>query len=512
MLLHIGALLIFGLLATTAYSSDSLEEFARKCDAAIGISVPDFDSDNGTLVPTTHFTGGIYPKGDCDRPNVLNNVCDPGSHFQVLKETPTAYIIAHARKQGKGPGKYGDIAVIQHNKVNGATCFYQGSLGFSDDGKVKAPGKGVGDPKFWLTPIEVAKIQCVGCHDNGPIIRSPYLAQITGPNKLPGAGDFSFNKNQPYAFVGSDFADWKAYQVEVNGNVCISCHRLGVNNQGDGGTARDFGIQATDVTQRHKNPHSIASPIWMKPGQITFEQLSANAAKEIRDCAILFHEGSPLPNSASCKITLFAKAFEPPRTTTPVSCTVFDDGYSNQSTPSDAIYFAGNSAACTPDGSSRGNCHKWFGQCKTGETNSRSVNFKVFNDGDSNRTIPFDAVYNNAPNVSCIPDGTPTGNCRRWFGLSETTDGQKAQCYLFDDGYTNMVGPTNAIYYRAPGSVCMPDGSAMGTCRKWFGRCELQARTPEPRPRQCSTGQKCCEPTDDGTACLLCWPQNRLCP
>ena len=260
----------------------------------------------------------------------------------------------------------------------------------------------------------------MGCHDNGPIIRSPYLAQITGPNKLPGAGDFSFNKNKPYAFVGSDFADWKAYQVEVNGNVCISCHRLGVNNQGDGGTARDFGIQATDVTQRHKNPHSIASPIWMKPGQITFEQSSANAAKEIRNCAILFHEGSPLPNSPSCKITLFAKAFEPPRTTTPVSCTVFDDGYSNQSNPIDAIYFAGNSAACTPDGSTRGNCHKWFGRCTTVGSNPQSVNFRIFNDGDSNRTIPFDAIYNNAPNVSCIPNGTPTGDCRRWFGLAES--------------------------------------------------------------------------------------------
>lgn len=198
-----------------------------------------------------------------------------------------------------------------------------------------------------------------------------------------------------------------------------------------------------------------------------------------------------------------------------VSCTVFDDGYSNRSAPSDAIYFADNAAACTPDGTARGNCHKWFGQCKTGESNPRSVNFKAFNDGDSNQTARIDAVYNNAPNVSCIPDGTPTGNCRRWFGLAETTDGQKAQCFLFDDGYTNMIGPTNAIYYRSPRTVCMPDGSATDACRKWFGRCELQARTPEPRPRprpgQCSSGHKCCEPSDDGTACNLCRPENQLC-
>jgi len=29
------------------------------------------------------------------------------------------------------------------------------------------------------------------------------------------AGDFSFNSNQPYSFVGEDLASWRAYKVEV---------------------------------------------------------------------------------------------------------------------------------------------------------------------------------------------------------------------------------------------------------------------------------------------------------
>jgi|CXWL01.1.fsa_nt_gi endonuclease/exonuclease/phosphatase (EEP) superfamily protein YafD len=152
---------------------------------------------------------------------------------------------------------------------------------------------------------------------------------------------------------------------------------------------------------------------------------------------------------------------------------VFDDGYTNQSSISDAVYFAKASTACVPDGTSQGNCHKWFGRCTTIGVNPKAVKFRVFNDGYSNQTALVDAIYINSPNLSCIPDGTPKGDCRRWFGLAETDDGRKSQCYLFNDGNTEKIGPTQAIYYAGPGKVCMPDGSASGACRKWFGQCEV---------------------------------------
>jgi polyglycine hydrolase-like protein len=303
--------ILFLSVSIPAYGADTLEDFARKCDQAIGVTVPDFVCDNGTVVPTTHFANG-----QCDRPNVLNGVCDPGSRFQVLANTANAYVVAHCRKQGNPAGQYGDVAVIQHNKVNGATCFYQGALNLSHDGNVKAPSKGVGSPAFWMTPTAIANssFPCVGCHDDGPIIRSPYLTQIptSSANALPGAGNTMFNHDGPYYFVGSDFAHWKAYKVEVAGNTCNACHRMGVNNvQVNGqnaGTARDLGIRATAQTQASKNPHSPDSPIWMLPGQITFSQSSADAAREIKNCADLFREGAALPNSSSCKITQFTGA------------------------------------------------------------------------------------------------------------------------------------------------------------------------------------------------------------
>lgn len=311
-----------GLLLTTPGGTDALAAFAQECDQAIGVSVPDFDVDSplGTTVPTDHLTpaSATYPDGTCDRPNVLNGKCDRGSRFRVLINTPDAYVVAHARKMGLPQGQYGDVAIIQHNKVNGKTCFYQGALEdfhLSHDGKVKSPSKGVGNPAFWMTPSQIvnSKFPCVSCHDNGPIIRSPYLAQISGPNQLPGAGDITFNSDpEPYSFVGADFASWKAYKVEVSDNQCNGCHRMGVNNVsntgivGNNGTALDLGIKATDHSQESKHPHSATSPIWMTPGQVTFDQGTADAALAIKQCAEQFRPGMPfLPNSPSCKITQF---------------------------------------------------------------------------------------------------------------------------------------------------------------------------------------------------------------
>jgi hypothetical protein len=308
---------------------DALAAYAKECDEATGVTVPDFDVDSslGTTVPTQHLTpaNATYPNGICDRPNVLNGHCDPGSRFRVLVNTESAYVVAHARKMGLSQGEYGDVAIIQHNKVNGATCFYQGALAdfnLSHNGKVKAPSKGVGNPTFWMTPSQIVSstFPCASCHDNGPIIRSPYLAQITGPNQLPGSGDVTFNSDgQPYSFVGADFASWKAYKVEVSGNTCNGCHRMGVNNLANTGmvkgkgTALDLGIKATADSgsgeeQASKKGHSTDSPIWMLPGQVTFQQSTVDAARAIQQCAQQFRGQSvPLPNSPSCKITLFTR-------------------------------------------------------------------------------------------------------------------------------------------------------------------------------------------------------------
>ncbi|MGH7230343.1 MAG: hypothetical protein ACREJU_03180, partial [Nitrospiraceae bacterium] len=324
-----------------------------QCDEAIGLTVPDFNCDSGTLVPTTHHTNPdgspakYRPKQKCDRPNVLNQECDPGSRFQVLPgSNDHAYAVAHCRKQGLKDGEYGDIAVIQHNKDNGATCFYQALADWEDEntrtkatkplsGIVKAPSKGTSGG-FWMTPekIKNSTFPCAGCHDNGPIIRPPYLSQVKGADGnplLPGAGDGTFNSSgDSYHFVGTDFASWKAYQIEVQGNKCNECHRMGVSNLLVGnppkpnGTAHELGIRATAPSQTNKNPHSADSPIWTRGMEIDghtdpSEVLYVGTAEAIMKCAEKFDKNSPLPNTSDCKITRFTDSNE--------FAPVFHDGF-----------------------------------------------------------------------------------------------------------------------------------------------------------------------------------------
>jgi hypothetical protein len=338
-------LLIFALGLPFAVQAESeLRNYAIQCENETHIAVPPFkcDDPDSTLVPMTNAFDknnnpllfgpnadfvDLYSKvkfgsggGRCDRPDRLNKECDPGSRFHVLAKTADAYVVAHCRKKGNPNNTWGDIAVIQHNTKNGATCFYQEGPtdGLSNDVKAPiAPG-----PNEWRTPAGTVEGGCVECHDNGPIIRSPYLTQITGPNRLPGADDTcstpdcrTFNRDpQPYYFVGSDFASWKVFKVEIKNNVCNTCHRLGVSNRGNGGTARDFGIRATqEQPEPGKNPHSPASPIWMTPGQITFdpENGNAKAAQAIKECALKFNEQHQ-PNSDTCRITEYTGAGNPP--------------------------------------------------------------------------------------------------------------------------------------------------------------------------------------------------------
>ena len=460
-----------------AARSETLEEYARVCDATVGVTVPDFDCDAGTVVPDTHPNGA-----SCDRPDQLVQDCDPGSRFQVLTNTQSATVVAHCRKRGNAPGnsQYGDIAVIQYSKTNGGTCFYQ-ALGVLD-GHVKAPSKGTA-AWSWKAPADTASIGCARCHDNGALIRSPYLTQITGSNRLPGAGDRTFNRDQPYAFIGADFAGWKAFKVEIAGNFCNGCHRLGVSNLGQGnGTAQDFAVRATTEPQRNKNQLSVNSPLWMLPGQSMLNAFHQQSANDIKACADKFRAGQALP--PGCTVTQFAATAAPPSpppNTAPVECAVFDDGNANRSFASQAIYFDASGKACVPDGTPGGLCRKWFGTCHA-VGGGASVTMRVFDDGATNKTALSDAIFASAASSECIPSGTATGTCRKWFGLGETSDRHSVTCYIFDDGLSNWAGPTDSIFFNGS-KVCMPDGTASGTCRKWFGNCQVGAALPPlPQP------------------------------
>ena len=276
-------------------ASDTLAEYAAKCDMATGIHVPAFNCDVGTEVPNQDFVGGT---STCNKPNVLNGQCDKGSKFQVLIQTPDAAAVAHCRKVGLPPAgsTYNDIAVIQYNKKNGALCFYQ-ALSNLPGASVAAPSAGQ-DAWRWISPAGTEAIRCTGCHDNGGFIRSPYLTQLTvPPNVLPNSAAGFDNKSSPVKFVGNDYATNRTWSVTTapasgdTGVACTTCHRLGVNNTSQAGTATTFAVTATASSQASKMPHSSTSPIWMRPGQITYVASAEATAMRFRSCGTGFWAG-----------------------------------------------------------------------------------------------------------------------------------------------------------------------------------------------------------------------------
>jgi hypothetical protein len=337
---------------------DTLAEYAVKCKDATGIDVPGFSCGNGTEVPGQ---GNVPTTGrnttHCDRPNVLNRECDPGSKFQVLSGgNADAVAVAHCRKVGlpKDSDVYNDIAVIQYNKKNGALCFYQAlgnALGTLPGQDIPPPSAGdtakwKDGKAHWISPQGTEAIGCTGCHDNGGFIRSEYLAQLnTPPNVLPNTSTGFDNLDTPARYVGLDYATNRSWSVTApaapddTGSPCTACHRLAVPNRMAfgiiNGTAAHFANVATAATQDSKNPHGPSSPIWMRPGQVVYKPEAEASATKFHDCAVGFFESGFVSPPPGC---VFSPLGEPWKSEdlTPINYLLLDEAHNKDLT---SIYY-----------------------------------------------------------------------------------------------------------------------------------------------------------------------------
>ncbi len=103
---------------------------------------------------------------------------------------------------------------------------------------------------------------------------------------------------------------------------------------------------------------------------------------------------------------------------------------------------------------------------------SHKVVCKVFDDGFANPSGPSDALMSSNGKV-CVPDGA-SGTCRRWWGQCETlpaADGHSHPVYftVFGSNYLSTSLGAAAGFLGTDGTMCIPDGTPSGTCRMWSG-------------------------------------------
>jgi hypothetical protein len=294
------------LLLAGAAQAETLFEYGRQCAEQIS-EIPAFSCMAGEEIPIT-VDGKRVPDDTapprCDRPSLLpqadaQSQCVPGSRALVLRDDATAQVSAICRKQVARPAGsplFDEINVISHSLKNGRTCWFTA--------KAKAPlkpdsgidGRAVPSPstlkrpavpadRVWQTPHQVANSQpaCVNCHDSGPFMYSPYIAQTT---QLPGD---PFGLYEPKA-IGADFkkawARLHAFGLTTRGNTCTACHRMGNMNSCkvamDQSTGRGHQEGGDEWSRKFPQSH------WMSPGNLhsraQWDQQFTESLKKLAAC------------------------------------------------------------------------------------------------------------------------------------------------------------------------------------------------------------------------------------
>jgi len=227
-------LLILLCLASPASAEQSFEAYAAQCAEQVA-EIPAFDCGDGVLIPITidgqppaEYTYNMT----CDRPALLLNgdksdgQCVPGSRVVNLS-TQAMQITAMCRQKNiRTPIDalvFNEIDVIAHNPATGATCWYQAEAGdgLTIDGTLIPSPNAPGAADFWNPIEDVVSGDCGGCHDNDPIMYSPFIGQVWS--------EIATNPLGLYYHVAPEmgFGAWPTLAFQPRDNTCLGCHRIG---------------------------------------------------------------------------------------------------------------------------------------------------------------------------------------------------------------------------------------------------------------------------------------------
>jgi cytochrome c553 len=309
------------LLSITTRTADPDENYdittyAKECSERLG-RLPAFNCLDGEIIKIEvngevpshgypEFAGDNNGDLDCDKPALLpmgsEGRCMPWARLGRLPSLrpdgsthPDVDTVFICRRYNGRDGSYRwrdgqsydalvfpgfeDVAVIQHNRVTGETCWFQMLDSAAKDARrvpppdeerlpADAPRTALSAREFWLSPQRTAAINCLSCHDSDPWIHTPYVAQVKDREGRPVLPSHPFG---PYKNLGRKyFTDWltagrQSFSVAPReANSCVSCHRIGSKNTCSNFAAQSIGQrEAAGISAWARENFGLTT--WMPP-------------------------------------------------------------------------------------------------------------------------------------------------------------------------------------------------------------------------------------------------------
>lgn len=357
----------------------AINEMGAQCTAKIGVIKP-FSCLDGEIIPIYQngklVTGAEGNAPDtCDSPSWLGGAyksfCQPNARVGRLPnvnangqpddDVQNIFICRRYSFEASPTNPFfEDIAIIQHRKSTGDTCFFQHEPdNLTGNGNSNQPPHKINtvrvpppaepasatpktcptptDPnaacptaeEFWLTPADTAAIGCHGCHASAPFVRSPYISQVT-KDGVPVVYPISDDPYNHYQFVGEAFNKvWAPPRyVKPDNNPCVNCHVAGYGMWYARLLSFSVGVTAPkDAMPEHCQGSTFYPPFssraksyphshWMAPGvasgvsEAEWTELFHDAVQEILACMPTAHSDAEcMPKierkTQGCNITYF---------------------------------------------------------------------------------------------------------------------------------------------------------------------------------------------------------------
>ncbi len=286
-------LLILLALAGPVAAEQDFETYAAQCAAQVA-EIPPINCGEGVLVPITvnGQTPATYSKDMvCDRPGLLPNgpgsdgQCVPGSRILDLS-TETMQITAMCRQKNiRSPFDalvFNEIDVVAHNPATGATCWFQAEAraGETIDGSLVPSPNAPGAAGFWNPVADVLAAGCGGCHDNDPIMYSPFVGQVWE--------EIATNPLGPYFHIAPEmgFDQWPTLALQPRDNTCLACHRIGIQETCGSLLEKATGLVAADGADARASrfPGNVSMPPLHAQTQIAWATIYQSSVDTLQSC------------------------------------------------------------------------------------------------------------------------------------------------------------------------------------------------------------------------------------